>query len=63
LGFGEVRRKKTKSNGHIFNAFRFLLREVEAGLFAVNLYFFPLHFLNVAMPQTCERREQGGAFE
>jgi hypothetical protein len=26
-------------NGHIFDAFRFLLCEVEAGLLAVNLYF------------------------
>jgi hypothetical protein len=32
-------------------------------LVAVNLYFFPLHFLNITVAQACERREQGGVFE
>jgi hypothetical protein len=64
LGFARLAAKfqRLRRNGHILDAFCLLLHEVEAGLVAVNLYFFSLHFLNIAVPQACERREQGGAF-
>jgi hypothetical protein len=40
----------------------FLLGKIKARLVANSLYFFPLHFLDVAMAQAGEGREQGGAF-